>query len=377
MRRIMEGVAGEFDAHWIGIGNKRPVATEGGVTVHPCNLRGGDVFGAFQARAFVREHRPAVVFLLNDLWVLDAYEDVLDDFRRAAAVVTYSPVDGFIRDERAVAVLGRTDRAVLYTRFGRDEVAGAGERLAARSEGFRLPPLEVVPHGVDLSTFGPLSGDERRAGRARFFPDDSSWQDGFVVLNANRPQPRKRIDLTIRGFADFASGKLPGVKLYLQHAVMREDEREGLLALARECGVEERVLVSPVGEELDDRGLNLLYNACDVGLNTSVGEGWGLVSFEHAATGAPQVVPRHSACAEVWEGHAELVDAEEPVQLPALPLEMRAVSPPGVAAALERLYRDRDLRAVRARQARAAAERPEYDWGAIGRRWSALFRELA
>ena len=31
-----------------------------------------------------------------------------------------------------------------------------------------------------------------------------------------------------------------------------------------------------------DEALNLIYNACDVGINTANGEGWGLVPFEHA-----------------------------------------------------------------------------------------------
>jgi hypothetical protein len=32
------------------------------------------------------------------------------------------------------------------------------------------------------------------------------------------------------------------------------------------------------------------------------------VAFEHAATGAAQVLPRHSANAALWEGAAVLVD---------------------------------------------------------------------
>jgi glycosyltransferase involved in cell wall biosynthesis len=46
--------------------------------------------------------------------------------------------------------------------------------------------------------------------------------------------------------------------------------------------------------------MNLLYNACDVGINTSLGEGWGLCSVEQASLGVPQIVPNHSACAEIF-----------------------------------------------------------------------------
>lgn len=39
-----------------------------------------------------------------------------------------------------------------------------------------------------------------------------------------------------------------------------------------------------------DDGVNQLYNAIDIGINTSDGEGFGLCQLEHMYTGAPQVV---------------------------------------------------------------------------------------
>ena len=41
---------------------------------------------------------------------------------------------------------------------------------------------------------------------------------------------------------------------------------------------------------ITDEAINHVYNACDVGINTSNGEGFGLCQIEHLATGAPQVV---------------------------------------------------------------------------------------
>src|SRR5262249_62046781 len=37
--------------------------------------------------------------------------------------------------------------------------------------------------------------------------------ESFVVLNASRPDKRKRVDLTVRGFARFAAGKPAHVRL--------------------------------------------------------------------------------------------------------------------------------------------------------------------
>ena len=41
---------------------------------------------------------------------------------------------------------------------------------------------------------------------------------------------------------------------------------------------------------LSDDGINQIYNMCDIGINTSDGEGFGLCQLEHLYTGAPQVV---------------------------------------------------------------------------------------
>ena len=82
-----------------------------------------------------------------------------------------------------------------------------------------------------------------------------------------------------------------------------EDCGWNIVLLAKRHGIEDRLILTahmPFLPVVSNRVLNCIYNACDVGINTSIGEGWGLVSFEHAATGAGQIVPRHSACEELW-----------------------------------------------------------------------------
>ena len=41
-----------------------------------------------------------------------------------------------------------------------------------------------------------------------------------------------------------------------------------------------------------DEDINRLYNACEIGLNTCSGEGFGLCNFEQGYIGRPQVVSR-------------------------------------------------------------------------------------
>jgi D-inositol-3-phosphate glycosyltransferase len=123
--------------------------------------------------------------------------------------------------------------------------------------------------------------------------------------------------------------------------------------------------------------LNLLYNACDVGINTSMGEGWGLVSFEHGAAGAAQIVPDHSACAEVWNGRAEMIPPARRYRPEFSVFEMGEVSAEGVAQALNNLYGNPQRRQQLAQAAYQAALNPEYSWDAVAGRFDGLFAELA
>jgi glycosyltransferase involved in cell wall biosynthesis len=108
-----------------------------------------------------------------------------------------------------------------------------------------------------------------------------------------------------------------------------------------------------------------------VGLDTATGEGWGLVAFEHGATGAAQVMPDHSACAELWPDKAMLVPVEGGRD------EDGVVSRDGVVAALERLYADPGLRARLGDAARAHALDPRFHWDTIAQSWKTLLEREA
>jgi glycosyltransferase involved in cell wall biosynthesis len=283
------------------------------------------------------------------------------------------------------APLERADRVVVYTEFARKSFQGAFGRLREKRGG-EFPAVDVIPHGVDLSRFHPFpqlrqasfASPARVEAKREVFPDLADPENSFIVLNASRPDKRKRIDLTVAGFARFAQGKPANVRLCLHHAVMGGPGQAPIEALVEQFGLKQRVHLNPLaGGVVSDDALNLLYNACDAGLNTSMGEGWGLVSFEHGAAGAPQIVPDHSACAELWRGRAEMIEPARRYVPEFSVLEMGEVSTEAVAAALEHLYRDPQRRQHLAQAAYQAAQNPDYTWDAIAERFEDLFVELA
>jgi hypothetical protein len=166
--------------------------------------------------------------------------------------------------------------------------------------------ITVIPHGVTPGQFYPT--DKAEARRKLGLKPES-----FIVFNGNRNQFRKRIDITIKAFAAFAVDK-PEAMLYL-HMGLKDQGWDIMEVFAREMsrvGLDpnNRIIMTsnqPNPPNVSVEMLNDIYNACDVGVNTCKGEGWGLVNFEHAACRVAQVVPDHTSCKEIFEGCGELI----------------------------------------------------------------------
>ena len=346
--------------------------------------KGKSVYGYDQIVPLIDGLKPQVVFLLYDIPFQIPYMTELRKTSSLPKIVMYSPVESGPIAPEIIQRLEGVARYVMYTEYGRAEIAQSLERVRGENPNFRFPDLEVIPHGVDTDRFYPLGTDEgaipeRRlnARRAMKF-DDAEHLNAFIVLNANRNMPRKRIDLTLQGFAEFARDKPANVKLYLHMAT--EDTGWNVAILAKRYGIYDRLIMTRadnVRPQFSDNQLNLLYNACDVGITTTTGEGWGMVSFEHAATRAAQIIPRHTSLADLWEGAAEFVEPETKLTYPGNLTEGHLVTPGGVATALERVYRDSNYRQTLAEAAYRNASRPEFNWGAIATRWKRLFMEVA
>jgi len=51
---------------------------------------------------------------------------------------------------------------------------------------------------------------------------------------------------------------------------------------------------------MSDEMLNYLYNACDVGINTCCGEGFGLCNLEHGSLGKPQIISNLGGLSDIF-----------------------------------------------------------------------------
>jgi glycosyltransferase involved in cell wall biosynthesis len=370
LRSILEFLSRDLDVLYFGI-NYSGEAIDNGYPIWPNRLI-GDIFGREQLPKLLNDFQPDRILLCHDYAFYSVHQYALTAYQGEhpeARVFFYCPIEWSNIPPLNLASLALVDQLVAYTEFGRRVMENAFERLSIPPS----RPVKVLPHGVDFNTFRPLvpgsMDDSKRQALSVLFPDRPDLQDRFLVLNANRNCPRKRVDLTLEAFAEFSKGK-PDTLLYL-HMGMKDSGCD-VLGLAERLGIRDRLLLTTEGPEkpdVTDEHLNLIYNACDAGLNTSTGEGWGLVAFEHAATGAPQIVPNHSACAELWKENGLLIPVEETPDSPG------QISVDGAAAALDLLYRHHALRGYYSASAITYVRSSRFSWENIAARWKNLLSE--
>ena len=374
LRSVLERLHTRYEFNHLGV-NHRGDPHAHPWPIYPAGL-GGDHQGVARLGPLVEQLRPDVVWLSADLPLLAQHAQVLGACIHRPASIAYVPVDsGPVVPATLAPLLHHVWHLATFTQHAAGELQAEAELARHYDPALPLPSVTVIGHGVDTAAFHPLPGG-RRAARARLFPTRPDLHDGFIVLNANRNQPRKRIDLTMEAFARFAQSKPPGVRLYLHMA--REDLGWDVKLMGERLGILDRLLLTHDGDRLPDIGdeqLNLIYNACDVGLNTAHSEAWGLVAFEHAATGAAQVVPAHGAMPELWDGAAELVAPRWRLTVERLLHTAHFVAPEDVADALERLHADAALRQRLADAALARVRAPRLGWDAVAAQWDELLQQ--
>src|SRR5215213_3135038 len=176
MESVMPLLADAFDVVLFAPNHRGPPLRRDGIAIRGSTIL-GDPYGREELPAVLADVRPDVVLVQVDAEQLPMHAPALAACE--ARVVAYCPID-WPELSPAVprALAACAQQVVAYTEYGRRLIAEAFDG-----------PIAVVPHGVDTDRFRPLT-------RA----DDGD----FVVLNANRNIRRKRIALSLQGFALFA-----------------------------------------------------------------------------------------------------------------------------------------------------------------------------
>jgi glycosyltransferase involved in cell wall biosynthesis len=300
------------------------------------------------------------------MWIINQQYRQIEEFHKQGKFkfIGYAPMDSYNWTGCLSETANQWDAIISYTEFGAHEFIKGGINK----------PVAVIPHGVTPGQFYPV--DKKEARKKLGLKDED-----FIIFNGNRNQFRKRMDITIAAFAKFAVNK-PNTKLYLHmgqkdqgwdimHIFDREMKKNGLdpnsrIILTANCE-------GPPNVEVDM--LNTIFNAVDVGVNTCKGEGWGLVSFEHAACKIAQVVPDHTSCKEIFEGYGRLIRCDHIDVDTNYGREMPCPSTEHLVEILNDLYENREKLEATAELCYERATDKQFSWNTIGSQFGGVFED--
>ncbi len=345
-----------------------PVPEQQMFRMHPASNRFQlDPFGVDRIREVVELEQPDIICTLNDPWIVSAQYQRIQDLhqQKKFKFCGYLTMDSYNWLGGIDAHINDWDALISFTEFGAYEFIKAGIRK----------PITVIPHGLDAENFYPI--DKKEARKKLNLPDDV-----FVVLNGNRNQPRKRIDITISGFAKFAVNR-PDARLYLHLGLI--DQGWDVLALfGREMqkqGLDpnSRIIMTantPNPPNVSVEMLNTIYNAADVGINTCRGGGWELVNFENAACRVAQVVPDHTSTKEIFEGYGKLIKTEHVETDTNFSREMHNPSDTHLAELLTELYENPQERLETAERCYQRVTDTAFQWDTVAAEFHKVFQEV-
>jgi glycosyltransferase involved in cell wall biosynthesis len=253
-------------------------------------------------------------FLIQDVWGLASLGLLLRRMagERGMRTLLYFPVDAPL-DPHWVEIVASVTVPVAYCEYGRAEACRALLQPVGDDE---LDPLRaeaagrirVLPHGVD-ACFKPDDGSGEAQLMRKKITTDGITDEDMLLLNVSTHQRRKGLAQTLQIWACLRAMTPRRVFLYLHCEAVNGGEGSSLALVAQQLG-----LAGEIGQTLffghesyfihgrptaSDHHLNLIYNAADVLVSTSLGEGWGLPLTEAMRAGLSVAAPNHTSCREI------------------------------------------------------------------------------
>ena len=248
-------------------------------------------FGFNKIHEYLEMVNPDVVMIYNDPLIIHRFIDAMKFDKATSPYKLWVYVDQVyegIAPPLVETIAKNASRVYCFTKYWADVYAKYGA----------FPDIRVLENAVDTTMFSKLSD----AARATIRGSLGVPSDATLFINVNRNSQRKRHDLAIMGFVELLA-RDPKKPYYFLAVTGLSAQQGAYYDINRIFGAElERrgmkvddfarrlMLVDTATKAVPDTSINELYNAADIGVNTSDGEGFGLCQIEHLYTGAPQIV---------------------------------------------------------------------------------------
>ncbi len=327
--------------------------------LYPCG------FSADELLKHLRQIQPDILIVQADVWLLNYVNNSVIDFLHTAGIAwaLYYPIDGDLGEKRIPLswqhILKTIDLPIAMSRYSQDVTQTNGVEAA------------YIPPGVDTKIFRPPVNKN-------LAKQSLGYEGKFVVLSDARNTLRKMLPRTLEIFRRFAADK-DDVILHLHcdpddpyacspnyYYDLRSDI--AFLNLTEKVSLTKDMSVF-TGLSLEQ--LARLYQAADVHLLASFGEGFGMPTLQAAATGVVPLAPDYTASQELVTGHGEAIRISH-FLLNQFGQRYALIDIDDAVSKLEKLYRDRELLACKAQMAREFAL--SYDWECILPQWNELLQ---
>ncbi len=248
-------------------------------------------FGFNKIHEYLEMVNPDVVMIYNDPLIIHRFIEAMKFKKGESPYKLWLYVDQVyegIAPPLIETMNKNADRIYCFTQYWADVYSKYGP----------FHDIRVLENAVDVSFFSKLPGPARSIIRNSM----NLSPDAMLIVNANRNTQRKRHDLGIMGFVELI--RRNPTKPYYMMIVTGLNGQQGAYYDASRIYQTELVrnsmdpvefskrllLVDTSAKPVPDASINEIYNAADIGINLSDGEGFGLCQIEHLYTGAPQIV---------------------------------------------------------------------------------------
>jgi len=249
-----------------------------------------DPYGRKKICGMVPQMNFDLLFFLQDTFILDFLPQLIPHLKSSGKnfkSICYYPVDGTPK-KKWIENVNVVDYLVAYSEFGKAESMKVLENCQE---------LYVIPHGVNTADYFIREDEDVKAFRKNYF---GKHADKFIFTNLNRNQQRKDIPRTIHAFHEFRK-EVSDAILYLHMA--QQDQGWNLSEVCKTYGfdIKEDILFPEnfgPNQGYPKEVVNMIYNASDCVVTTTLGEGWGLAWSEAMAIKTPVIVPANTALVE-------------------------------------------------------------------------------
>jgi glycosyltransferase involved in cell wall biosynthesis len=262
-------------------------------------------YALLQAIQYSKDENIDYIIFVIGIYEADWFMNLYNNARLTQVlhkVIVWTPLD-YKPSYKVVENICKADMLFTMTNSGMQSIQDATTER---------PNIYVVPHAVSKCFYKI----PRRKAYKYLKPIIKTLnKDDLIILNANNYVERKQIHLTIEAFAAIRADEvtfLPKAKLWL-HTNTKNPEFVRMLDYYRKkFNFRDDEIILTMNDAPEEM-LNHIYNFCQIGLQTSWGEGWSLTNCEHAITGAIQVVPDFLATGENFRstGYAYQVGEKE------------------------------------------------------------------